>query len=100
MSNHSEIADAIRERKVITFSYDGHPRTAIPTAIGPHVSTRNDVFRGYQIAGTSKTRAVPLWDLFLVDRVLDLRVTSEQVPTDPPGYQPNDKHISPVEAQL
>lgn len=87
------ICDAIAERKNVTFDYDGHHRVVQPAAHGPHATTGNDVLRGYQIAGSGKTRSVPFWDLFLVAKITNFRVLDERFQADPPGYAKGDKHI-------
>ncbi len=58
-----DFCTAIKERRLVAFDYDGHPRVVQPAAHGPHVSTGNPVLRGYQVGGTGKTREVPFWDL-------------------------------------
>jgi len=96
----NELIDAINHRLVVEFTYDGLPRKVIPTAVGQHATTRNAVLRGYQVDGLSKTRPVPLWDLFLLTKIVGLRVTKERFADDPPGYRKGDKHISPRYTEL
>lgn len=87
------ICDAINNRRVVEFDYDGHHRVVQPAAAGPHATTGNPVLRGYQVGGTGKTRTVPFWDLFLLDKIHNLVVLDEMFEADPPGYQKGDKHI-------
>lgn len=94
------IARAINSRVEIEFEYDGHRRVVQPAALGSHATTGNYVLRGYQVAGSSSTRVPPLWDLFSVAKVQNLIVTDRKFDADPPGYARDDKHISPIEAQL
>ena len=96
----ADLSSAIENRRLVEFVYDGHPRVVIPAAYGVHVSTGNAVLRGYQIRGTSSSRSVPLWDLFLIGKMESAKVLEEGFTADPPGYAQNDKHISPIEAQL
>ena len=88
------ICAAIRDKHLVSFTYDGHSRVVIPAAHGPHKTTGNLVLRGYQIRGTSSSRSVPLWDLFLVDNMVGLRVLDETFTGTPPQYQRGDKHIN------
>ncbi len=85
---------AITGRRLISFVYDGHDRVVIPVAHGTHKTTGNTVLRGYQVRGTSSTRAVPLWDLFLVDKMDDVQILDETFADDPPQYSRGDKHIN------
>lgn len=93
------ICDAINSRRLVEFDYDGHHRVVQPAAAGPHATTGNPVLRGYQVGGTGKTRRVPFWDLFLVDKIENLVVLDETFASDPPGYQKGDRHIA-VECEL
>lgn len=85
---------AIADRHTISFVYDGHDRVVIPAAHGIHKTTGNAVLRGYQVRGTSSTRAVPLWDLFLVDKMQNVHALDETFADDPPQYRRGDKHIN------
>lgn len=93
------VCDAINGRQVIEFDYDGHHRIVHPAAAGPHATTGNPVLRGYQVGGTSSTRPVPLWDLFLIEKIENPVVRSETFSADPPSYQKGDKHIN-VQCEL
>ena len=95
-----DIISAINSHRLIEFSYDGHYRKVIPAAYGNQTSTRNKVLRAYQIGGTSSTRTIPLWDLFLVNKISDLTVLDETFSELPPYYKKGDKHINPIEAEL
>ncbi len=94
------LVEAINRRQVVEFIYDGHPRVVQPAAVGIHKDTGNTVLRGYQVEGSSKTRMPPLWDLFLLSKIVDLREVGEQFPEDPPGYRPGDGHMANIHAQL
>lgn len=96
----NDIANAINNRQLIEFDYDGHHRKVIPAACGSHISTGNDVLRGYQVGGTSATRPVPLWDMFIIAKISNLQVLVETFTELPPHYSRDDKHISPIVAQL
>ena len=95
-----DLCAAITDRRLISFVYDGHPRTAIPAAYGRHKTTGNTVLRAYQIAGTSNSRTVPLWDLFLVEKMTDCVILNETFTSDPPSYARGDKHIGEIYCQL
>lgn len=88
------LCTAISERHLVSFVYDDHERVVIPAAHGTHVSTDNAVLRGYQVRGTSSTRPVPLWDLFLIDKMANIQVLDESFDEDPPQYRRDDKHIN------
>ena len=94
------IDEAIESRREIEFVYDGHQRVVQPAAHGRHKTTGNEVLRAYQVGGSSSSRTPPLWDLFLVDRMEQLRMTDRTFDDDPPGYSRDDKHMGVIFAQL
>jgi hypothetical protein len=90
---------AIEARCIIEFDYDGHHRRVQPATVGTHVTTGNPILRGYQVAGTGKSREVPFWDLYLLEKMVNLKTTEDTFDEDPPGYKPGDTHID-VETEL
>lgn len=91
---------AIENRLLIHFLYGGCSRVVVPAAYGLHATTQNPVLRGYQMGGTSNSRAVPLWDIFLVNRISNFVVSDNHFGDLPPFYKRDDKDISPIYAQL
>lgn len=94
------IIGAIRSNTLVAFRYDGHNRVVIPAAYGLHVSTGNEILRGYQVRGSGNTRPVPFWDLFLTHKMTGFKALDEPFLELPPHYARGDKHISPLFAQL
>ena len=95
-----DLSEAISSRRVVAFTYGGHPRVVIPAAYGRHVSTGNLVLRGYQIGGTSSSRTVPFWTLFSVDKIVSPHFTGEVFAENPTDYKIGDADISPIFSQL
>lgn len=89
-----DICNTIAMRRVLSFDYDGHHRVVQPAAAGTHRTTGNNMLRGYQIGGSGNTRAVPFWDLYLVDYMTNFSVLDEVFDDDPPMYRRGDKHIN------
>lgn len=94
------IEEAIRNKRFVSFDYEGHPRVVIPAAYGAHVNTGNPVLRGYQVDGTSSSRMVPLWDLYRKDKMFNIRVLDRCFDELPPMYSRGDKYIYPIIAEL
>lgn len=96
---HELICQAIRDRIVLRFEYDGGARTVEPHALG--VSTAgNEVLSGYQRGGFSRSEAPTGWRLFDVGRMSGLRAGSEKFPGPRPGYNPADSSIATVHCHL
>jgi len=93
------ICDAIRNRCVLTFTYDGHPRVVEPHAYGLS-RARREVIRCYQTGGTSRYHKVPDWKLMRVDRIKSLIVTKEHFVDERIGYMRGDKGMSTIFCEL
>lgn len=84
---------------MITFDYDGGRRTVEPHCHG--VSTAgNEVLRGYQTDGHSRSGRSIDWKLFDVSKMLLVHVTEETFPTNRPDYNPRDQHMDVVHCHV
>jgi predicted DNA-binding transcriptional regulator YafY len=89
------IIDAIRNRKVVEFSYNGQPRIVEPQTYG--VSTNgHPTLRGYQRAGGSVSGYTRGLRLFELAKILELRQTGERFAQARPEHNPNDSAMSKV----
>lgn len=89
---------AIRNRHVMSFTYDGLARMVEPHAIG--VSTAgNDVLRCFQIQGRHITPGHE-WDLCLLSKIRGLTRTGHFFTGERPGYRRGDKGLSVIYAEL
>jgi len=93
------ICQAIRERGVLTFYYDGHFRKVEPHTYG--ITTANhEELRCYQTRGSSRSGTVPGWHLMLVEKISSLVVVPEKFSGPRPGYQRGDKDMSTIFCEL
>lgn len=92
------IIDAIRNKKVLTFTYDGHSRTVEPHTVG---SSRagNDVFRCFQTGGSHATGGHD-WNLCTVSKITNLQTPGSTFSGPRPGYQRGDKGMMTIYAEL
>jgi hypothetical protein len=96
--NHT-ICDAIHNRCVLKFAYDGHPRIVEPHAYGLS-RTRKEVIRCYQTGGTSRSGKLPSWRLMEVGEIKFLIVTEQHFVGVRPGYKRGDKDMSTIFCEL
>lgn len=69
-------------------------RAVIPVAIGSHITSGNQVFRAYLSEGVSKSKRMPKWRLFRLDRVRSIRIHfSPSRAKWHVDFRPGDKHI-------
>ena len=93
------IYDALKNRCVLKFTYQGRPRVVEPHAYGISRAS-NEVIRCYQTGGTSGSRKVPCWRLVLVDDIEFLTVTEERFLDKRPGYEKHDEDMSTIFYEL
>ena len=70
MTTSRLICEAIRNRRLISFRYDGYLRTVEPQTIGLDAKG-HDALRPFQIAGGRQSGAVTEWKLFHVRKMLN-----------------------------
>jgi hypothetical protein len=93
------ICDAIREKKVISFQYNGFDRVVEPHAHG--ISTAgNPCLRCYQISGGSASRRVPDWKMMRTDAISGLTVSENTFSSPRPGYKKGDRGMSRIFCEL
>ena len=93
------ICDAIHNRCVLKFTYDGLPRIVEPHAYGLS-RTLKEVIRCYQTGGTSHSGKVPCWRLMEVAQIRSLIVTEEHFVGELDGYKKGDKGMSTIFCEL
>lgn len=91
------LIDAIRERRILSFNYDGLAREVEPHAVGT-TSKGKLVLRGFQPDG--ETQRGLGWKLFTVDKIEDLFVRAATFAGPRDGYRMGDKQIANILEQL
>ncbi|MFV2016265.1 MAG: WYL domain-containing protein [Candidatus Heimdallarchaeota archaeon] len=96
---NSQICDAISNKQVLEFSYDGHFRKVEPHTLG--VSTKgNDLLAAYQVSGGSKKGKIPDWKQFNLDKIESLNVLEETFDAPRPGYVKGDSRMTRIYCEL
>ena len=93
------ICDAIHNRCVLRFTYNGHPRVVEPHAYGLSRAL-NEVIRCSQTGGTSRSGKVPDWKLMVVGQIESLTVTEEHFVGARSGYAKGDRGMSTIFCEL
>jgi hypothetical protein len=83
------IMDAISDRHVLTFDYDGRPRTVHPHALYRDDRRHNFVLHAWRTDGESNTRNPPCWGNFHVDGIVDLTVLDQEFVGARPDFNPD-----------
>jgi len=93
------IAEAIRKRRLLRFSYDGYLRTVEPHAYGTDRKGRY-LLRAYQVAGGSESGEFAGWKLFCEDEMVAITVASDTFAGPRPDYKRGDRAIYQIIAEL
>ncbi|HJA09988.1 MAG TPA: WYL domain-containing protein [Candidatus Duodenibacillus intestinavium] len=97
MSVFDDLKFAIENRRVVTFTYDGHHRVVEPFLLGVTTAGK-PALRGFQTAGTSKSGKVPDWHLFSLSKIVSIEVTPTCFEGARPFYNPADKAMLRIDA--
>ena len=96
---HVLVCQAIAQRKVIRFHYDGGTRD-----IEPHVhgvgKDGGELLRGYQVSGFSRSGQVTGWKMFKLDEVRAMALTDRSFASPRTGYEPQDAVMSTIHCRL
>ncbi|HEV2889064.1 MAG TPA: WYL domain-containing protein [Frankiaceae bacterium] len=83
-----QLTAAIQQRKIVTFTYQGHERRVQPAAFGVGNRKGKETLHAYQVGGGSRRGGVPHWRNFHVEGITALTVLDEVFGPNPPGFNP------------
>lgn len=92
---NQDICDAINQKRVLRFFYDGGFREAEPFCYGMGTSG-NELLRAYQIDGYSTSGNPFGWKLFVVDKISSLTITAQEHIGARADYDPRDHAMTTV----
>ncbi len=95
----SSVSQAIKERRLVSFTYDGYLRTVEPHTHGVDTKGHN-AMRAYQVSGGSVSGERHGWKLFHMAAVSDLVVLSKTFSGPRRGYKRGDNAFRLIHAQL
>lgn len=93
------LLQAITERRLVTFIYDELNREVEPHACGV-LSNGRTVLVGYQAFGLSWSENEPPWRMFKISEMVHLQLTDRTFEQPRPGYNPHDRRLQTVYAQV
>jgi len=93
------ICQAIKEMKLLTFTYNRLLRTVEPHAYG--ISTMDEyLLRCYQVPGDNVAGTSPGWQVILTANITGLTLSSDSFSSPRSGYEKDDKSLSITFCQL
>lgn len=96
---HQTIIKAIREKKVLSFTYDGYHRVVEPHCFGL-TRAGNKALRCYQVRGGSSSGKLPDWKMMTIDKITALTMTQDEFSRPRPGYKKGDEHMTTIFCEL
>lgn len=94
------LAQAVKARRVVTFVYQGQPRTVEPHACGITVTSGEAVLHGYQIEGGSASGIPPGWRTFSVAKISEFALTEKTFAAPRTDYAAGRPHLDPLWAEI
>lgn len=99
MKSLNQFIEAIENRNLLEFDYDGHFRIVEPHTVGIS-NTGKESLSAYQIDGESSRGNVPCWGQFSISKIENLNVLDEQFTGVRHGYTQGDSRMSDIFAEL
>ena len=93
------LCEAIATRKVLAFTYDGHPRVVAAYAHG-FTRAGDEVLRAVQLRGSSRSGQLGLGKLWTISKMRLVRTLAESYLADDPSYQPNDSAMARIHCRV
>ena len=90
------ICKAIRERKVISFTYKGQKRIVEPFTLGYLETTSNLSLSAWWIGGFSETKKFPHWRLYTVSKISNIVIENAPASNYQNGYNPRDSRMKSI----
>jgi len=96
---HNTIIEAIENKLLLEFEYDGHYRLVESHTYGTF-KTGKDTLVAYQIDGTSERGNVPDWRPFTVSKITNLVLLEDTFVGTRKGYVQGDGRMILIHAEL
>jgi hypothetical protein len=93
------LCEAIATKKLLAFTYEGHPRVVAPYC---HGFTRlgDEVLRAVQLRGSSRSGHFTSGKLWTVSKMRLVRTLAEGFVADDPEYDPNDSAMARIHCRV
>lgn len=95
------VVTALKERRVVIFSYKGHERVVEPHALGKGTDEK-PVLLAWQLRGGSQSEPPPGWRVFVMAEISGLKATDETFAKPRPdfGTQKGGRGLKKIEQEV
>lgn len=93
------ICEAIKNKNLLEFNYKGYYRVVEPFTFG--VNTKyNEVLSAFQVKGGSESGDRPMWRLFDLEKIENLRMLDESFSGNRDGYKKRDSRMVKIYCEM
>jgi hypothetical protein len=96
---HTIICDAIKNKRLLQFSYDDFTRIVEPHLLGQK-SSGKDALSAYLVRGYTESERQPYWRSYSVEKMEFIIMLDERFENAREGYNPNDKTMQRIYCRL
>ena len=93
------IALAIKNKQLLSFTYDGFAREVEPHCLGVD-KKGHPALRAFQVNGGSESGEYVGWKMFHVNEIRNLNVLQKKFTISRPGYKRGDKDMAQIKAEV
>ncbi|HTB78636.1 MAG TPA: hypothetical protein VK762_35585 [Polyangiaceae bacterium] len=93
------LCEAIATKKLLAFTYDGHPRVVAPYLHG-WTRAGDESLRAVQVRGSSRSGRFAGGKLWTVSKMRLVRTLEEGFVPDDPDYEPNDSAMVRIHCRV
>jgi hypothetical protein len=93
------LCEAITTRKLLAFTYEGHPRVVAPYCHG-FTRAGDEVLRAVQVRGGSRSGTFGTGKLWSISKMRLVRTINEGYTADDPDYEPDDPSMERIHCRV
>jgi hypothetical protein len=95
----ARVCEAIRERRLLEFDYDGKHRVTEPYCHGISTTGKQSV-RALQVGGATRPGGFGFGKMWTIEKMTDARVSETSFVPDDPNYNPDDSAMSVIHCRI
>jgi hypothetical protein len=93
------VCQAIRERRLLEFDYDGKRRVTEPYCHGTSTTGKESV-RALQVGGNTRPGGFGFGKMWTIAKMADVSVSQTTFVPDDPNYNPDDSAMSAIHCRI
>lgn len=95
----ARVCEAIRERRLLEFDYDGRRRVTAPYCHGVSTTGKESV-RALQVGGATRPGGFGFGKMWTIAKMANVRVSETPFVPDDPDYNPDDSAMAVIHCRI